>query len=412
MIPSLLRARGPFRVFWAGQTLSLFGDQVTLVAVPLVAVLVLHADAAAMGSLVAAAWLPYLLFALPAGAWVDRRHGRRRVMVAADAGRAAVLLSVPAAAALHLLTMAHLYAAVFLSGTLSVFFRVAYDSLFQSMVARESYLQGQSLLNGSRAFSSVSGPPVAGLLVQAFSAPAALAVDAVTFLVSALSLAAIRPQEPEPAAGGRGHLLSGVRFIWGSPTMRASLLATATLNLFNLAYNALTVLYLVRYLHLAPALIGAVLGTGAVGGLAGAALTGRIGRRIGVGPAYVAGCFVFTAPLVLVPLAAGPLPLVLAMLVLAGLLAGFGVMLLDISVGAIFAALIPGQMRARVAGAYTVVNYGVRPVGALLGGALAAAVGVRQALFVVTVAAVAGALWLLPSPIPRLRDLPNVSGSS
>ena len=407
MIPTLLRERGPFRVFWFGQTISLFGDQITLIAVPLVAVLYLHAGAAAMGYLVAAAWLPYLFFALPAGAWVDRRPRRRLVMIATDLGRALVLLTVPAAAALGALTMAQLYAVVFLSGTLSVFFRVAYDALFQAMVARDRYVEGQALLNGSRAFSFVSGPAVAGLLVQLFSGPAALIADAASFLTSAVSLASIRPSEPPPVTAEHGHLLSGIRFIIGSPVMRASLLATATINLFNLAYGALVVLYLVRYLHLWPALIGLILAIGSIGGVIGSVVTGRVGRRIGVGPAYVAGCVVFTLPIVLVPLAGGPLPVVIVTIGLAQFLAGFGVMLLDISVGAIFAALIPSQMRARVSGAYTVVNYGVRPIGSTLGGILAAAAGVRQTLFVVTLAAAAGVLWLLPSPIPRLKELPE-----
>lgn len=409
MIPQLLRRPGPFRWYWIGQSVSLFGDQITNVALPLVAVLFLHATPAEMGYLVAAAWLPYLLFALQAGALVDRYGHRRLVMIAADLGRAALLLTVPAAAALHQLTLVQVFAVIFLNGTLSTFFNVSMATLFVSMVEREDYVSGQSLLAGSRAFSFVGGPAVAGFLVQAFSGPIALVLDAASFVVSALTLSSIRPAEPPAARPQPGHLMSGVRFILRTPVMRSSLAATATINLFQLSYSALAILYIVRYLHISAGLLGVILGIGSVGGLVGSVVAGRLGRRIGVGPAYLAGCMIFTAPLILTPLAGGPQALVVAMLLAAGFGAGLGVMVLDINVGAIFAALIPNTLRSRVAGAYTVVNYGVRPLGSVAGGLLASAIGVRPTLFIVTIAAVAGALFLLPSPIPGLRELPDAS---
>ncbi|HEY8643389.1 MAG TPA: MFS transporter [Candidatus Dormibacteraeota bacterium] len=407
MIPSLLRRAGAFRWYWVGQSVSLFGDQITTVALPLVAVLFLHATPADMGYLVAAAWLPYLLFALQAGALVDRHGHRRLVMIGADLGRAALLLTVPAAAALHQLTLIQVFAVIFLNGMLSVFFNVSSATLFVSMVRREDYVSGQSLLAGSRAFSFVGGPAVAGFLVQAFSGPIALVVDAASFLFSALTLGRIRPAEPPAARPQPGHFMSGMRFILGTPTMRSSLAATATINLFQLSYSALAILYLVRYLHISAGLLGVILGIGSIGGLVGSVVAGRLGRRIGVGPAYLAGCVIFTAPLVLTPLAGGPQALIMAMLLAAGFGAGFGVMVLDINVGAIFAALIPNRLRSRVSGAYTVVNYGVRPIGSVLGGVVASAIGVRQTLFIVTIAAMGGVLFLLPSPLRRMRDLPG-----
>ncbi len=331
-------------------------------------------------------------------------------MVAADAGRALLLMSVPAAAALHVLTLIQLYVVIFLSGTLSAFFSTAQASLFNALVKREEYVQASSLLFGSRAFSFVGGPAVGGVLVQLLTAPVAVIADAASFVVSALALGRIRPVEPPPEAPTRGSLLSGVRFILNSPMMRAQLLATSTINLFNFAFNALVVLYMVRFVHIGPAVLGVLLSCGFVGALAGSVLTGRIGRRIGVGPAYIAGCLLFTAPLLLVPGAGGPLPLVLALVVVALFLAGFGVMMMDINAGAIRAALVPNHLLARVSGAYTVVNYGVRPVGSVAGGALAAAIGVRPTLFIVTACAVLGVVWLLPSPLPALRQLPQTSG--
>jgi MFS family permease len=405
--PSLLRENRDFRRYWIGQTISLFGDQITQLAVPLVGVIVLHAGPAQMGYLTAANLVPYLLFSLHGGAWVDRRGRRRQVMIAADVGRTALLASVPIAYALDVLTLGQLYVVAFLTGTLSMLFFVSQTTLFVSLVPREGYIEANSLIHGSRAFSFVGGPSVAGGLVQALSAPYALVADACSFLVSAFFLGRIDPVEPPPSGGEPGHVVAGVRFIRRSPVVRAGLGATATINFFNFAFFALFILYATRYLHVRPGLLGVVLGAGAVGGLVGAALTPRLGRRIGIGPAFVLGCVLFPVPIMLVPLAGGPFPLVLALLFLAEFGSGLGVMILDISGGSIFAAVVPNQLRARVSGAYLVVNYGVRPLGALFGGALGSAIGVRSTLWIATAGAVGGFLWLLPSPLPRLKELPD-----
>jgi MFS family permease len=406
-LPPLLRDNVPFRRFFAGQAVSLVGDQVSLIALPLVGVLVLHAGPAQMGYLTTAALLPNLLFSLHAGAWVDRRGRRRQVMLAADVGRAALLLSIPVAYGLDALTIWQLYVVGFLGGTLSVFFYVAYSALFVSLVPRRDYVEAQSLLNGSRSLSFVGGPSLGGALVQVVSAPAALAVDAVSFLASAFSLSTISPEEPPTEAAERGHLAAGIRYIRSSPIVRASLLGTATINFFNFVFFALVILYANRYLHIEPGALGAIIGVAALGSVIGSVVTSRIGRRIGIGPAFALGCFLFPAPLVLVPLAGGPHRLVVACVLVAEFVSGFGVMLLDISGGAIKAAVVPDRLRSRVSGAYMVVNYGVRPLGALVGGLLGASIGVRPTLWIATVGAIAGVLWLLPSPIMRLRELPE-----
>jgi MFS family permease len=406
-IPGALRERD-FRRFWFGETVSLFGDQITLIALPLTGVLALHASAAQMGYLIAAEIAPALFFSLHAGAWLDRRGRRRQTMIVTVVGRAALLATIPAAYWLGILSLAQLYVVGFLIGTLSTLFFVAYTTLFVSLVQREQYLEANALLNGSRAFSFVGGPSVGGLLVQALSAPGALIADAVSFLVSAFTLGSIKPLEPPTEEAERGHVKAGLRYLWRSPVIRASLLATATINFFNFVFWALFLLYAVRTLHVRPGVLGLVLGAGAIGGLLGSILTGRISRRLGVGPAFVASCVLFPAPLVLVPLAHGPYWLVLTLLFAAEFFSGFGVMVLDIVGGSIKTALIPDRLRARVAGAYMVVNYGVRPLGALLGGALGTWIGLRPTLWIASTAAIAGVLWLLPSPLMRMRELPEM----
>ncbi len=411
LVPPLLRERQGFRRFWIGQTISLFGDQFTLLALPLVAVLALDASPAQMGYLDAAALLPNLLFSLHAGAWIDRRGHRRQVMIAADLGRAGLIATIPLAATVGLLSFGQLYGVAFLTGTLSMLFMVSYTTLFVSLVPAERYVEASSLLNGSRALSFVGGKSLAGLLVKVASAPVALLADAASFVVSALCLGRIHPVEPPTEARARGLIGGGLRYLWRSAILLPQLAATTTINFFNYMFHALFILYATRSLEVPPATLGAVLGAGAVGGVVGSMVTGRLSRRIGIGPAFVLGCLLFPAPLVLIPLAGGSRSLVLALLFLAQLGCGLGVMILDITGGSIMAAIIPDQVRARVTGAFLLVNYGVRPLGALAGGLLGQAIGLRPTLWIATVGAVAGVLWLLPSPVPKLRDLPSPTPS-
>ena len=401
-----------FRRFWFGQTISLFGDQITLLALPLAAVLVLHAGPAQMGYLGAASLVPNLLFSLHAGALVDRRGLRRQTMIAADLGRAVLLATIPIAYALDALTLTQLYLVAFLTGALSVFFFVSYNTLFVSMVPRESYVEANSLLAGSRAFSFVAGPSVGGVIVQVLSAPYALAADAVSFLLSAYYLGSIQPEEPATEDSGDGQVTAGLRFIRRSPTLFASLLATATINFFNFVFFALFILYATRSLHVRPGVLGLVLGAGAIGGLIGSILTGRLSRALGVGRVVVLGSFLFPVPLLLVPLAGGPKPLVLGLLFLAEFGSGLGVMILDISAASIFQAVVPDRLRARFSGAYTFVNYGVRPLGSLVGGVLGSTIGLRPTLWIGAAGAIAGGLFLLPSPLPHLRTLPETAEES
>ena len=189
--------------------------------------------------------------------------------------------------------------------------------------------------------------------------------------------------------------------------LRSTLLGTTTLNLFNYMFAALFVLYVSTELGVSPGLLGAVIGAGAFGALLGAAVTGRLARELGIGRTLVLSFVLFPAPLLLVPLAGGPTPLVLGMLFVAEFLSGLGVMMLDITVGSVQTAVIPDALRARVSGAQRTINYGIRPIGALLGGALGANLGVRPTLWIATIGALAGVLWVLPHPVSKLRDLPE-----
>jgi len=406
-IPPLLRENVNFRRYYAGASISLLGDQITTIALPLTAVIALHASAAQMGALTTAYLIPNLLFSLHAGVWLDRRGKRRQAMLVADVARGLLTATIPVAYALGHLTWTQLYVVAFLLGSFSVVSMVAFGSFFQTIVRREDYVQASAILNGTRGASFLAGNSLGGTLVQLLRGPYALAVDAASFFWSALFLGRIDAEEPPGAPRESGGIWSGIQWIRGNAIIRAELLGVATLNLFNFMFFALFMLYATRYLHVRPATLGLVLGVAAVGTLGTSYFAGAIARRLGLGPAFILGCFLFPAPLILVPAATGPYWLILVFLFVAELVAGVGLMLLDILAGAMMAGTIPTTVRARVSGGFQLVNYGVRPVGTALGGALGATIGVHTTLWIATVGALAGLLFLLPSPIRTMRDVPE-----
>jgi predicted MFS family arabinose efflux permease len=252
----------------------------------------------------------------------------------------------------------------------------------------------------------VGGPAVAGPLVQALSAPVTLLVDALSFLYSGWLLKRTKVIEPPPSTAPGLAIGEGLRFYARQPVLRTLLVATTVLNLFNYMFAALIVLYAVTYLHITPGVLGLVIAVASVGALIGAGVSSRLAKRIGVGPAVIVGHLLFAAPLILMPMAYGAsVPVAVALFVVAEFFSGLGVMILDILATSIQTAVVPDEMRARFAGASRTINYGIRPIGALLGGAVGAAIGVVPTLWIATVGGVLSVLFLLPSPIPRLRRL-------
>ncbi|WP_020522763.1 MFS transporter [Catelliglobosispora koreensis] len=409
LIPKLLWERA-FRRYWTAQTISLLGDQVTLLAIPLLAVLGAGAGPAQMGYLTAAGLVPHLLFSLLAGAWMDKLPYKRLSMIIADVFRALLLLWVPVSYALGTLTLTQLYVVAFLTGTFSVIFEVSRNTLFAALVSKDDYIPAETLLNGARALSYVAGPSIGGVLIQVLSAPVALIADAVSYLYSAFLLKKVEAVEPAPQPSEKLGIGEGLRYIWHSLLLRNMLAGTTTLNLFNYMFSALVLLYISIDLHLSPGIIGLVIGAASVGALIGASVTGRLVAKFGSGPMLIVGYVLFPAPLVLVPLATGSQPtvVIIALLFAAEFLSGFGVMVLDILAGSFQIAAVPDALRARVAGAYRTVNYGIRPIGALIGGALGSSLGTRETLWISAIGAVAGALWLLPAGVWRMRELPDV----
>ena len=413
LIPPLLR-RPQFRNLWLGQTISVLGDQVTLLAIPIIAVLVLDADAGQMGLLTAAGLLPHLLFSLPAGVWLDRVHRRRRLMVIADILRAVVIGSLAVAYLMGALSLAQLFVVTFIVGSLAVAFDISWSTIFVSVVERDDYVPANALFNGSRSLSFVLGPSIGGALIQLLSAPIAVVVDAVSYLASAFFVSRVDAPEPpvEPSTEPiRSQLATGLSFILRDPIMRSGILSAATLNFFNFGFSALFILYVTTLLGISPGELGLALGAGAVGGLIGAVIAPAVGRRIGIGMAFLVGLLAFGGSSVLVPLTAPgtPIPIVLAILFVMEFVAGLGVMILDINASAIIPARTPDRIRSRVVGAWRFINMGIRPIGAVVGGLLGGFIGVRETLFVTTILSMAGALWLIGSPVLKLKGMPETA---
>ncbi|MET8230609.1 MFS transporter [Micromonospora sp. NPDC005298] len=404
--PALHRDRR-FRTFWIGETVSQFGDRISELALPLIAVSLLAATPMQVSVLTALIWLPNLL-GLFLGAWVDQRTHKRRLLIIADLIRAAVLFSLPAAYLFGAVTLTQLYLVALLTGVGAVLFALGHQAFFVALVPRSAYLDANSKLSMSRSLSFIAGPAVGGGLVQALSAPVAIVVDAVSFLASALLLRRIQVTESPPPprrTSTLGMVREGLVMVLRHPVLRAALGCTSTVNFFTFIASALLVLYASRDLDLSAGAIGLALGCGALGGLAGAALTPRIARTIGLGRTTMIGVVLFSAPLALTALITGPTWAKIAMLAAIELVSSFGVMLMDINLNALLTAVTPDDARGRRAGAYSAVNYGIRPLGALVGGALGTAVGLRPALVVAGLGGTLAVLWLLASPIRRIASL-------
>lgn len=407
MSETLSLSRDPeFLKFWIGETISDFGDQITLLAIPLTAVIVLSASPFEMGLLAAAGTLATALFSLPVGVWVDRL-ARRPILVIADLGRALVLATIPIAFVFGALGLAHLYVVAFVAGTLSVFFVVAYQSYLPALVGPARLVDANGRMNASSSVAQMAGPSVAGVLVQLFTAPLPVLVDALSFVASAVSVVLIR--RPEPAVARRrrdmrAEIGEGIRALLGHDVLRPIVVA-AMISVFTYSAGlAIFLLYLSRDMGIEPSVIGVIFGIGSVGALGGALLASRIARRIGVGPAFRLAALLFTGQAARAALVE-PREAAIASIVAAQFIALFGFAIFNVLGPAIRQALTPPALLGRVNASFRFLVWGTGPLGAVFGGALAQAIGMRPALLIAGAATGLGVIVLLRSPLPGLRSL-------
>jgi MFS family permease len=394
-----------FRRLWFGQSVSEFGSQVTTLALPLAAVLVLHASTFQVGLLTTTGFAGFLLIGLPAGVWVDRVR-RKPVMIAADVARTLVLASVPVAYGLGVLTLAQLYVVTFIHGVATVFFDVACMSLVPGLVGRRHVAEANARLQATVSVAQVSGPSAAGFLIGLLSAPVAFVADAASFVVSVGSLLIIRDREPAPVRATRrslrAEMAEGLRLVVTHPILRMIAGCTSTANLFSSAVMAISVVFLVRQVHLGAATIGVLTSLGAIGGVAGALSCGILRRRIG------------SARLIWLSLAVTePFGLLIPVTFPGAGLACYAVGLFALSFGSVVynvhqasfrQLLCPHRLLGRMNATIRFIVWGTIPLGGLLGGALGSWLGNRAALWACAIGACLAPAWVIASPLRGMRD--------
>ncbi|MGE3268972.1 MAG: MFS transporter [Chloroflexota bacterium] len=402
-----------FLKLWVGETVSLFGSQVTLLALPLTAVLLLGASALEMGFLTASGTAPFLLIGLPAGVWVDRRR-RRPILIWANVGRALLLATIPLSAMLGVLRIEQLYVTAFALGVLTVFFDVAYLAYLPALAEPRHLVDGNAKLEMSRSVAQIAGPGAAGALVQVVGGALAVAVDAVSYVVSAICLWLIRTDEPAPPAGQRAslqaELLEGLHSIFGQPSLRAIAGCTAVWNLFGSAAQAVFLLYLVRDLGISPSLTGLVLTALGPGALLGAIMAQRLAARLGIGRTICLAPVAAIVPALMIALAAGPLSLVLPMLLAALFLQGLLGTIYNVTQVSLRQRLVPDRLQGRMNATMRFTVWGTLPIGSLAGGALGEILGVRAVLVLAVVGVVLAAAIVGWSPV-RTLDAAHLEAS-
>ncbi len=401
--PTLWR-HADFLKLWAGSTVSLFGSQITFLAIPFTAILVLHVGAAQMSFLVLAEFLPSLLIGLFAGVWVDR-WPRRPLLIVADIGRALLLGSIPLMVFLGWLRIEYLYAIAFLVGTLTLFFNVAYGAFLPSLVDRKQLIDGNSKLESSNLLAQIAGPAFAGWLIQLITAPVAIFVDACSFLVSAFSLCLIRAQEPRPKQEELPHfwrdLGEGLRVLAQDPLLRPIAACDATLNFFGGIMDVVRVLYIVQVLHLGAFFFGIMFSIASTSALVGSLFNAWITRKLGIGRTILLSAFTLALGWLLIPLAGGPLPVTIAIIVMGSLLFGISNTLFNVNTQSLRQQITPNELLGRVGACMQFIGEGTLPIGALIGGVLGQALGLRTTFIIACCGLFLAFLWTFFSPVRK-----------
>jgi MFS family permease len=406
-----LLANKDFIKVWAGETVSLMGTQVTQLALPLVAILTLHASPFDIGLLNASRYIPVVIVSLFAGVWLDRRR-RRPALIASNLGRAVLIGMIPVAYALGALSIWLLCLLCIVTGALTVIFDVGLLSYVPSLVERRHLAESNGKLQTSWSLAGIVGPGAGGLLVGLLSAPVTLAVDAVSFLVSALSLMAVRKPEPEPNQAAakmpvRASIKEGLATVFGSRLLRSLLTQSATFNLFQNALITVFLVYAVRVLGLSPTQLGVVVASMSVGALVGAFSTHRITKAVGLGRTLrITTIGVGLAPLLLV-LPSGSSILAIGTLMASQAIYGFGLVVYNVNTVTLRQTVTPNRLLGRMNASYRLLLFGTIPVGAILGGALGEVAGLRPAMIVTVTLLMSPIIWTFFSPVYALQKMPD-----
>ena len=400
-----------FMKLWTGQSISEVGSQVSALAIPWIAAVGLHASPIAFSILGMLGFLPFILFALPAGVWVDRLR-RRPILIGGDAARAVLLAIIPILWALGALHMWQLLVLQFVIGIFTVFFDVAYQSYLPALVERKDLIDGNAKIQLTVSVAQVAGPSAAGALIAAVTAPYAIAIDAVSFVVSALFMLRIRKPESVPGRAEGApkpkmwpEVKEGLRWVVGHPWLRAIATCTGTSNFFGTITFAIALLYFTRLLHLSAFEVGVVFGVGSVGSVVAALVANRMQQALGVGRAILLPIVVAQVGLLAYPLAPRSFPL--PVLIAGNLLFGFGAVAYNIAQVSLRQAITPERLQGRMNAAMRWIVWGTIPLGTMAGGGIATAWGLRAALWVGGIGSLFTFLPIALSSVRSIRELPE-----
>ena len=400
---------------WLAATVSLMGSQVSQLAIPFIATITLKSSPLEVALLGADEMAPFILFALPAGAWLDRVR-RRPVLIAGDFGRGLALLTIPIAYAAGALTIWQLYAVGFTAGTLTVLFDVADQSYLPALLDREDLVEGNAKLSLSQSGAQIVGPGFAGGLIGLVGAPFAVITDAISFFASGGLISLIRRREPKPERrigedGShttiRQDIAEGLRYVLQNPYLRMIAGSTATCNFGTSMAFATFPIFAYRELGLSVALVGIVFSVGATGVLLGALVSAGLSRRIGVGPAIVASMFISGPETILLGLMTSNAAVAAALLFCSTFLTGFSAVVYNVNQVSFRQAITPLEMQGRMNATMRFVVWGTLPIGALVGGLLASVLPVRTTILIGGAVACTAFLWVLFSPVRSLREIPK-----
>jgi MFS family permease len=404
IVPASLFRQREFALLFAGQTISTAGTAINTLALPLVALTVLHASPLAVSLVTAADQIGWLVIGLVAGVWVDRVR-RRPVMIGADLARAALVATVPAAWALDALTLAHLVGVALLVGLLTVLFDVAYPAYLPAVVARERLVEGNGHLQAGQLTATIVGPGLGGVLVQALGAPVALLADSASYFASAASISGIRTAEPvsdrTERPGLRADLAEGLRHVWRNTLTRVNMTVAPVANFVFGGYNAVHLVFLYREVHVPPGLIGVLLAFAGAGGVAGAVLVNRLAARLGDARVITYATAVVALFGLLIPLTHGGAGLAWFAVGAFGL--DFGLVCYNVCILSAIQTVTPPRLMGRVTASIRLVSRTVMPLGALVGGVLATAFSARTALVLLLVLQLFVPVRVWFSPVGRVR---------
>jgi MFS family permease len=397
-----------FRKLWLGDTVSQLGSQVTLLALPLTAIVFLSAAPAQVAALTAVGFVAPAATGLLAGVWVDRLP-RRPLLILTDLLRALVLGSVPLAAALGVLRIEQLYAVQLVAGGCTALADAAAQAHLPTLIGRDAVVEGNSKLASARSATRVVGPSLAGLLMQIVVAPTAILLDAASFVVSGICLLLIRQPEPSPRPRTQPNLWAemheGLSLVIRNRFLFPLIRATAAYNLFAGMFVAVSTVFMVRDLHLPAAWIGVIVATGGVGGVVGGVLAQPAAKRVGLGRAIIVGGLLLAVGHMAAPLAAGPTFVVVPLLASAGAMANFGLVVWLVNSTSLTQQLVPPHALGRVSATRQTIVLAAVPIGALIGGLLADAAGARLVVGMAAAGTIGSMLSLVVSPLPAVREV-------